>query len=199
VNYQKELPGSAGYAEVQGLYAEAGLSLAADLAALQAAPRIAADPAAVGYLTRNIAFDGQLGGRPVLTLHTTGGGWVVNQNEQAYRSAVKNAKDAQLLRQAFVHRAGYCSFTPAETIAAFQTLIDRIDHGTWTSSTDPGALNDRAAALGPDLNVLRVGTNVVPQAAAFLASSRRRSRGCSILLRHDLPDPLPRMMITIAW
>lgn len=105
----------------------------------------------------------------MLTLHTTGDGWVVNQNEQAYRSAVQNAKDAQLLRQAFVHRAGHCSFTPAETIAAFQTLIDRIDHGTWTGSIDPGALNDRAAALGPDLNVLRVGTNVVPMAPAFLA------------------------------
>jgi pimeloyl-ACP methyl ester carboxylesterase len=168
VNYQKELESSADYAEVQGLYAEAGLSLDADLATLQTAPRIAADPAAVGYLTRNIAFDGQLGGRPVLTLHTTGDGWVVNQNEQAYRSAVLNAKDAQLLRQAFVHRAGHCSFTPAETIAAFQTLIDRIDRGTWTGSTDPGALNDRAAALGPDLNVLRIGTNVVPMAPAFL-------------------------------
>jgi pimeloyl-ACP methyl ester carboxylesterase len=168
VNHQKELESSADYAEVQGLYAEAGLSLDADLATLQAAPRIAADPAAVGYLTRNIAFDGQLGGRPVLTLHTTGDGWVVNQNEQAYRSAVQNAKDAQLLRQAFVHRAGHCTFTPAETIAAFQTLIDRIDHGTWTGSTDPGALNDRAAALGPDLNVLRIGTNAVPMAPAFL-------------------------------
>jgi pimeloyl-ACP methyl ester carboxylesterase len=167
VNYQKELESSADYAEVQGLYAEAGLSLAADLATLQAAPRIAADPAAVGYLTRNIAFDGQLGGRPVLTLHTTGDGWVVNQDEQAYRSAVQNAKDAQLLRQAFVHRAGHCTFTPAETIAAFRTLTDRIDRGTWTGSTDPGTLNDRAAALGPALNVLRTGTNTVPMAPAF--------------------------------
>jgi hypothetical protein len=103
----------------------------------------------------------------VLTLHTTGDGWVVNQNEQAYRSAVQNAKDAQLLRQAFVHRAGHCSFTPAETIAAFRTLIDRIDHGAWIGSTDPGTLNDRAAALGPDLNVLRIGTNTVPMAPAF--------------------------------
>ena len=161
-------PAPADYTEVQELYAEAGLSLAADLATLQAAPPIAADPAAVGYLTRNIAFDGQLGGRPVLTLHTTGDGWVVNQNEQAYRSAVQNAKDAQLLRQAFVHRAGHCTFTPAETIAAFQTLIDRIDHGAWTGSIDPGALNDRASALGPSLNVLRIGTNVVPMAPAFL-------------------------------
>jgi pimeloyl-ACP methyl ester carboxylesterase len=169
VNYQKELENSADYAEIQGLYAEAGLSLDADLATLQAAPRIAADPAAVGYLTRNIAFNGQLGGRPVLTLHTTGDGWVVDQNEQAYRAAVQDAKDAQLLRQAFVHRAGHCSFTPAETIAAFQTLIDRIDHGAWTGSNDPGTLNDQASALGPSLNVLLIGTNLVPLAPAFVS------------------------------
>lgn len=167
VNYPKELETSADYAEVQGLYAEAGLSLDADLATLQAAPRIAADPAAAGYLSRNIAFNGQLGGRPVLTLHTTGDGWVVNQNEQAYRSVIQNAKDAQLLRQAFVHRAGHCSFTPAETIAAFQTLIDRINTGAWAGSADPGTLNNRASALGSSLNVLPIGTSLVPMAPAF--------------------------------
>ena len=167
VNYQKELEASADYAEVQGLYAEAGLSLDADLATLQAAPRIAADPGAVDYLSRNIAFNGQLGGRPVLTLHTTGDGWVVDQNEQAYRSVIQNAKDAQLLRQAFVHRAGHCAFTPAETIAAFQTLIDRINNATWSGSADPGALNDRASALGPGLNVLPIGTSLIPTAPAF--------------------------------
>ncbi len=169
VNYQKELENSAGYAEVQGLYAEAGLSLAADLATLQAAPRIAADPAAAEYLTRNIVFNGQLGGRPVLTLHTTGDGWVVDQNEQAYRSVIQTAKDAQPLRQAFVHRAGHCSFTPAETIAAFRTLIDRIDHGTWNGSTDPSTLNSQASSLGPSLNVLLIGTNLVPLAPAFVS------------------------------
>jgi hypothetical protein len=100
-------------------------------------------------------------------LHTTGDGWVVNQNEQAYRSVIQNAKDAQLLRQAFVHRAGHCSFTPAETIAAFQTLIDRIDTGTWADSADPGTLNNRASALGSSLNVLPIGTSLVPMAPAF--------------------------------
>jgi pimeloyl-ACP methyl ester carboxylesterase len=168
VNYQKQLEQSADEAEVHGLYAQAGLSLDADLATLQAAPRIAADPGAVDYLRRNIVFDGQLHGRPVLTLHTTGDGFVVNQNEQAYRKVVQDAKDAQLLRQAFVHRAGHCTFTPAETIAAFQTLIDRIDASKWTASTDPGALNDRASALDPTLNVLSIGGNLVPTPPEYL-------------------------------
>jgi hypothetical protein len=91
--------------KVQGLYAAAGLDLDADLATLQTAPRIAADPGAAGYLSRNIIFDGQLNGRPVLTLPATGDGWVAHQGEQAYRSAVQDAKDAQLPCQAFVHRA----------------------------------------------------------------------------------------------
>jgi hypothetical protein len=55
------------------------------------------------------------------------------------------------LRQAFVHRAGHCTFTPAETISAFQALLTRLDTGKW--KTDPAALDAAAAALGPTLNV----------------------------------------------
>ena len=47
------------------------------------ATRISADPAAVRYLAKNIAFNGQLP-VPVLTMHTTGDGLVVPENEQAY-------------------------------------------------------------------------------------------------------------------
>jgi pimeloyl-ACP methyl ester carboxylesterase len=151
VNYTKQLENSIDFAEVKALYAEAGLSLDADLATLNSAPRISADPNAVAYLTQNIVYNGQLDGRPVLTLHTTGDGLVVNQDEQAYRSVVQDAKDSQLLRQAFVHRAGHCTFTPAETISAFQALVNRIDTGKW--KIDPNTLNAAAAALGPTYNV----------------------------------------------
>jgi predicted esterase len=151
VNYEKQLENSIDYAEVQGLYAAAGLSLSADLARLNAAPRISADPNAVSYLTKNIVFNGDLGGRPVLTIHTTGDGLVANEDEQAYRSVVQDAKDSQLLRQAFVHRAGHCTFTPAETISAFQALVHRIDTGKW--NIDPDSLNAAASALGATLNI----------------------------------------------
>jgi pimeloyl-ACP methyl ester carboxylesterase len=151
VNYTKQLENSIDFAEVKALYAEAGLSLDADLATLNSAPRISADPNAVAYLTQNIVYNGQLDGRPVLTLHTTGDGLVVNQDEQAYRSVVQDAKDSQLLRQAFVHRAGHCTFTPAETISAFQALVNRIDTGKW--KIDPNTLNAAASALGPTYNV----------------------------------------------
>jgi pimeloyl-ACP methyl ester carboxylesterase len=152
VNYEKQLENSVDFAEVKALYTSAGLSLDADLATLRSAPRIGADQSAVTYLTRNIVFNGDLGGRPVLTLHTTADGLVPNENEQAYRSVVQDAKDSQLLRQSFVHRAGHCTFTPAETISALQALVERVDTGKWR--TNPDALNAAAVALGVPYNVV---------------------------------------------
>jgi pimeloyl-ACP methyl ester carboxylesterase len=150
-NYEKQLENSIDFAQVQALYAAAGLSLDDDLATLNSATRISPDQNAVSYLTQNIVFDGDLHGRPVLTMHTTGDGLVVNEDEQAYRSVVRDAKDSQLLRQAFVHRAGHCAFTPAETISALKALVRRVDTGKWT--TDPGTLNAAASALGATYNL----------------------------------------------
>jgi len=152
INYGRQLERSASEDEVEALYEQAGLSLEDDLAALERAPRIAADPRAVAYLTENIVFNGDLHGKPVLSMHTTGDGLVPVENEQAYASVVKSAGNTQLLRQIFVHRAGHCTFTPAETVAAFQTLVQRLDTGAWGDAVEPDALNARAAALGP-LNI----------------------------------------------
>ena len=149
VNYAKQLESSIDNAEVQALYQQAGLSLDADLASLAGAARISADSGAVDFLTQHIVFNGNLGGKPVLTIHTTGDGLVLNSDEQAYRSVAQDAKDSQLLRQAFVHRAGHCTFTPAETIAALRALESRLNTGRWAGATDPDALNSAAAALGP--------------------------------------------------
>jgi len=152
VDYRKQLDNSIDRDEVRALYSQAGLSLDADLATLDSAPRIAANPGAVQYLTDNIVFNGDLSGRPVLTLHTTGDGLVVDQDEQAYSDVVKEGKGKKLLREAFVHRAGHCTFTPAETISAFQALVLRLDTGKWR--TDPETLNADAAALGAPFNTV---------------------------------------------
>jgi hypothetical protein len=64
--------------------------------------------------------------------------------------------------------SGHCAFTPAETLAAVQTLIHRINTGKWTDSTNPAAMNAKATALGPSLNVFKVGSNLVPTAPAFV-------------------------------
>lgn len=153
VNYRVQFAHSIDQDEVTALYAQAGLSLDDDLNTLQNAPRIAADPGAVDYLSQFINFNGQIN-IPVLTMHTTGDGLVVNQDEQAYASDVRAAGNNGLLRETFVHRAGHCTFTPAETITAFQTLINRLDTGTWDGTTDPDTMNAEAAALGPSANVL---------------------------------------------
>ncbi len=151
VNYRQQLAHSADLREVKALYKKAGLSLDADLNTLAKAPRIAADPAAVKYLSKYTTFNGDLN-MPVLTMHTTGDGLVVNQDESAYASVVRWEGDSNLLRQIFVHRAGHCTFTPAETLTAFHTLIHRLNTGHWDDLTDPHLLNQEAAAFGPSLN-----------------------------------------------
>ena len=153
VDYRKQLELSADSSEVVALYKQAGLDLNKDLGTLAAAPRITADPQAVQYLSNYIIFNGNLS-IPVLTMHTTGDGLVANQDEQAYASVVRVEGNNSLLRQVFVHRAGHCAFTPAETLTAFQTLIHRLDTGGWDGSTNPGLLNQEAAALGPILNIV---------------------------------------------
>jgi pimeloyl-ACP methyl ester carboxylesterase len=149
VNYREQLAKSIDRDEVVALYSAAGLSLDQDLATLEHTQRVSADPGAVRYLTRNIVFDGDLGDVPVLTMHTTGDGLVLNQDEQAYASIVD---DRGLLRQVFVHRAGHCAFTPAETVAAFEALINRVHSGRW-SGLEPADLNASAMSFGPTFNI----------------------------------------------
>jgi pimeloyl-ACP methyl ester carboxylesterase len=164
VNYRKQLERAPSHEMVEALYETAGLSLEDDLARLEAAPRISARPAAVDYLVRNIIFDGNLHGIPVLTLHTSGDGLVIVENEQAYESVVRSAGNKKLLREVFVHRAGHCTFTPAETITALSGLIGRLDSAKW-GDLEPEGLNAAAAALGP-LNTLGAGP-VPPQFFEF--------------------------------
>jgi len=166
VNYLQQLNRSGHYAEVQALYAAAGLSLAADLATLKNAPRIGANPGALTYLSNNIIYNGQLT-VPVLTLHTTGDGLVPVEDEKAYSKVVHEANDSAMLRETFIHRAGHCEFTPAETITALQTLDLRVTTGKWTGLT-PAQLNSEAAALGPTYNFIYVNNTSVPTAPAFL-------------------------------
>jgi pimeloyl-ACP methyl ester carboxylesterase len=163
IDYRKQLELSASRDEVRGLYRAAGLSLEADLEALNRAPRIAADPAAFAYLEQNITFNGEIR-VPVLTAHTKGDGFVVVENETTYRQAVDRAGNGRLLRQAFVDRAGHCTFSPAETLALFDKLVERLDTGRWPDLS-PAALNAAATALGPDLNIniFAGGAPITPQ------------------------------------
>lgn len=163
VDYRRQLEHSANHNEVVALYEQAGLSLDSDLDTLENAARISPDRHAIEYLERNIVYDGDIH-IPVLTLHTTGDGLVVVENESAYSQVVREDRNQELLRRTFVSRAGHCTFTPAETIVAVQVLIDRLDTGKW-HNLDTVALNAAAAALGP-LNTLG-GGSVTPSYVDF--------------------------------
>ena len=110
---------------------------------------------------------------PFLVVHTTGDGIVPVGQVTAYADVVDAAGRGELLRSASVDRAGHCSFTVAEQVAALEQLADRIDEGAWPSDV-AAALDARAGDLPQDLQV--VGT--VPQQPAFT---------------HAPPAPLPRL------
>jgi len=151
VDYRTQLNESINKDEVEALYGQAGLDLQADLDKLAAAPRISAQRNALEYLSRFITYNGVIES-PVLTMHTTGDGLVLPQDEQAYSSVIASRDNSDLLRQTFVHRAGHCTFTPGETVTAFQTLIHRLNTGSWGTTTQPSAMNAAAAALGAAFN-----------------------------------------------
>ena len=164
VNYRKQFEHSSDRDEVIALYQAAGLDLDADLDTLNDAIRIQANDNSIDYLEQNIIFNGRIH-IPVLSIHTEGDGLVAVQNESAYRDVVSEAGDRRFLRQAFVHRAGHCTFTPAETIAALEKLLDRLNTGHW-HDVDAEDLNSSASALGP-LNIFVVGGSVVPTPPAY--------------------------------
>jgi pimeloyl-ACP methyl ester carboxylesterase len=151
VDYTDLLRNSADRREVLALYLRAGLDVSDDLQRLAAAPRITADRAALRYLTRFITLRGRLE-VPVLTMHNIADPLAPVEHEAAYAAVVREADDWSHLRQVYVGRAGHCIFTPAETVAALQVVMKRVDSGGWTARTEPDHLNRRAAALGPALN-----------------------------------------------
>ncbi len=182
VDYRQELSISPDRDEVTALYRAAGLNLQADLGVLDGGARISADPVAAGYLEQNISFDGRLS-VPVLSLHTTGDGLVVPPNENAYAGVVAAAGAQDMLRQVFVDRAGHCAFTPAETTAALQQLLNRLDTGRWDDGAlQPGALNAAAAAQGPGASSF-FGGAVQPAFVAFRPAPYAR--------RFDKGSPIP--------
>ncbi len=166
VDYRKQLHKSVNAAEVETLYAATGLDLNADLATLNSTPRITADPGALSYLEQNIIFNGTIS-IPVLSMHTTGDGLVVVENENAWWRVLTAAGDNSMAHEIFVNRAGHCTFTPAETITALGTLAERVIFGRWRL-TGSSFLNAEANLLGPTFNVFPSGTTLVATPPAFL-------------------------------
>jgi pimeloyl-ACP methyl ester carboxylesterase len=167
IDYAKQLAKSPDQAEVVALYEAAGLSLSADLAALNATTRISSLLSAQRYLERNVIFDGLIF-VPVLTLHGTADGLGGPENEQAYQQIVDTFGTGKFLRQVYVNRAGHCSFTPAETLTLVSALFTRIESGQWPSLA-PTTLNTEAEAQGPTTNIFPIDDVITLTAPAFIS------------------------------
>jgi pimeloyl-ACP methyl ester carboxylesterase len=127
---------------VSRLYSDAGLDLRTDLRRLAAAPRIAADPAAVSYLAKGIVFTGKLW-VPVLTVNAIGDQISTVAQQSSYGRLVLKQGNGSLLRQTYVRTAGHCTFTDGEQVAAISSMLDRLRTGHWPT-VSPHAMNARA-------------------------------------------------------
>ncbi len=86
--------------------------------------RIAANPAFRDPATypEFADFTGKIQ-RPLLTIHGTGDVFVPISLEQSYRRIVDDAGTGDLLVQRAIRRAGHCTFSQEERIAAFEDLV----------------------------------------------------------------------------
>jgi hypothetical protein len=135
VDYRRLLAGSPLLPLLRHFYRAAGLDLAADLATLNAAPRIAADPAAVAYMRANFVPAGNWR-VPVLTLQTIGDGLTVPATHAGLAQLTREAGGARMLAQLWIDGAGHCTFRGEELRAALATLEQRLDSGRWTTRVD---------------------------------------------------------------
>lgn len=143
---------------VRALYQRAGLDLAADLARLDAAPRIAADPQAIDYMAHHYIPTGNLES-PVLTLHSIGDGVTPPTLTSGLQERVDKAGKAVMLRRLFVAGSGHCDFTRDELATALGVLRARIDSGAWPA-LDAATLN--GVGEGPRGRVRARFTDEVP-------------------------------------
>lgn len=133
---------------VRQLYAQAGARLEDDLRALEAAPRIAADPKAVKHWSapgRTVVGEPKV---PALRIHTHGDKAVPVSLVQGYDGLVAAKGYGAHYRTAFVNAPGHCTFTAAESMAAIETVMRRIDSGQW-GDTSAEAMNALARTLAP--------------------------------------------------
>ncbi|MFE0251641.1 alpha/beta hydrolase family protein [Streptomyces sp. NPDC059010] len=115
-------------------YREAGADLDADLAALDAAPRVSADIPARNYLVRTAGFPG-LTPVPVVTVHNTLDGPTPVGHERSLADRVALVGDPGNLRQLFVDRGFTCGLSPAEIMTALDVLEHRVATGEWGDTT----------------------------------------------------------------
>jgi acetyl esterase/lipase len=149
IDYRRQLAISGQLDTVRQAYAAAGGDLEADLAALDDAPRIAADPRAIAYMYRYTVVRGTTP-TPVVTLHNPADGGAVADQVRWYGEHTDDSK----VRHLWSDRGNHCAFSAAEEVTALRTLEQRIDTRRWPD-TRPGTLNAAANRFAPRYHVVR--------------------------------------------
>lgn len=126
IDYRRQLARSERRKFVEALYRRAGLDLDADLARLNAGPRIGADPKAVAYMLRNYTPTARPT-VPVVAVQAVGDGLTSPSLQRAYVDATPPGA----VRSLYVRAAGHCGFTPEVALAAIRYLDDRLQRGRW--------------------------------------------------------------------
>ena len=128
---------------VRQMYQQSGLDLDADLGRVNAFPRVAASPYALQWWNTPGRTAKGTPKIPLLRMHEVGDQQVPLSLVQGYEDLIRaNGKD-DLYRLAIVNAPAHCNYTAAETMAAVQTMMRRLDTGQW-GSTDPEQLNTLA-------------------------------------------------------
>ena len=131
---------------VQDLYVQARMDIEADLDRINAGTRIAATPEAVNYW-RSRTHTGIIG-IPMVHTSNIGDAGTPAANMASYEELVRRAGRNSHYRQAFIDAPGHCTFNTAEMAAAVETVVRRIERGTWDAITDPGKMNALGHTFG---------------------------------------------------
>jgi pimeloyl-ACP methyl ester carboxylesterase len=138
---------------VQRLYAAAGLgpkqAVDQDLRRINAQPRVAGTKTGVSTWLRWFPQSGRPA-VPLLHVSNIGDAAVPIAMADAYSDEVRRQGRTHLYRRAVVDSAGHCNFTTAEHLASVETMMRRLDRGTWANSTRPEVLNAVAKRYGLD-------------------------------------------------
>jgi pimeloyl-ACP methyl ester carboxylesterase len=160
---------------VSKLYKEAGLgedAIAADLAKINAQPRIQGSPEGVRYWLEPGRFiEGKIG-VPLLHAHGLGDALLPPHLLAGYAVAVEKQGKGDLYRTAFVDAAGHCETSTSEAMAAIEAMVKRLDTGKW-GDTSPAALNAAASALKLEQPRYVSYTFKTPFNRAFYADTKR--------------------------
>ncbi|EIM30032.1 alpha/beta hydrolase family protein [Microvirga lotononidis] len=159
---------------ISKLYQEAGLGeegIAADLAKINAQPRIEGTPEGVHYwLEPGRLLEGKIA-VPLFHAHGLGDALLPPHLLAGYAVAVEKQGKSDLYRTAFVDAAGHCETSVSEATAAIEAMVTRLSTGKW-SDTNSAALNAAASTLNLEAPRFVSYTFKTPFNRAFYANTK---------------------------